>query len=126
VCLVHANMTAVVHVLPLSQPLPHNQGFYDDLAAAERHDLLSDTDHGGHHGRPRSPENQVTAGIGEISATAGGSETLSVMRFMRPKTVIHAGETVLTELPFINNNTSGVNLVEYLAGRSCGDSPSTP
>jgi plastocyanin len=104
VCLVHANMTAVVHVLELSQPLPHDQDFYDEQAAEERHDLLSDTDHDGDHDgdherdadsdRPRSRENQVTAGTGEIAATAGGSETLSLMRFKHPTTVIHVGETV--------------------------------
>lgn len=104
VCLVHANMTAVVHVLPLSEPLPHDQDFYDDQAAQQRHDLLSDTDKGtDHYGgdherhdsdRTRSPENQVTAGIGEIVATPGGSQTVSVMRFEEPTKVIHAGETL--------------------------------
>ncbi len=103
VCLVHANMTAVVHVLPLSEPLPHDQDFYDDQAAQQRHDLLSDTDKGTDHDgdherddsdRTRSPENQVTAGIGEIVATPGGSQTVSVMRFEEPTKVIHAGETL--------------------------------
>jgi len=93
VCIVHANMTAVVHVLNLAEPLPHDQDFYDDEAADERHELLSDTEHDVDH-RPGTPQNQVTAGIGEISATAGGHETLSIMRFIRPKTVIHVGETV--------------------------------
>jgi plastocyanin len=36
----------------------------------------------------------VTAGIGEISATAGGTQTLSVMRFLGDKIVIRAGDTV--------------------------------
>ncbi len=91
VCLVHANMTAVVHVLDLSQPLPHNQEFYDEQAEERAEALLSDTDHDGDHD---SDHAGVTAGIGEISATAGGSETLSVMRFKHDTTVIHAGETV--------------------------------
>src|SRR5712692_1257937 len=103
VCLVHANMTAVVHVLPLSEPLPHDQDFYDDQAAQQRHDLLFDTDKGTDHDgdherddsdRTRSPENKVTAGIGEIVATPGGSQTVSVMRFEEPTKVIHAGETL--------------------------------
>jgi plastocyanin len=103
VCLVHANMTGVVHVLSLSQPLPHDQDFYDDQAAEMRHDLLSGTDkgtdHDGNHerddsDRTRSPENQVTAGIAEISATAGGSQTVALMRFVEPTIVVHAGETV--------------------------------
>ena len=99
VCLVHPNMTAVVHVLDRSQPLPHDQLFYDDQASDEGHDLLSDdrhdTDHDQHeeHKQPGSGQG-VTAGIGKVSATAGGSETLSVMRFLHESTVIHAGETV--------------------------------
>ena len=36
----------------------------------------------------------VTAGIGEVTATAGGSDTLSVMRFLDGSVVIHAGDTV--------------------------------
>jgi len=94
VCLVHANMTAAVHVLDLSKPLPHDQEFYDEQAEEVAEALLSDTDHHGDHERHDSDGAAVTAGIGEVSATAGGSETLSVMRFKRPVTVIHAGETV--------------------------------
>jgi plastocyanin len=87
-------MTGVVHVLDLSQPLPHDQEFYDEQAEERADALLSDTDHDGDHERHDSGDAAVTAGIGEVSATAGGSETLSVMRFKRPVTVIHAGETV--------------------------------
>ncbi len=105
VCLVHPNMTGVVHVLGLSALLPHDQDFYDDQAEDQREALLSDRDNEGDHegGHERddldsdsehSHGNEVTAGIGEISATAGGSDTLSVMRFIRSRTVIHAGETV--------------------------------
>jgi hypothetical protein len=36
----------------------------------------------------------VTVGIGEISATPGGSQTLSVVRFIDDKIEIHAGQTV--------------------------------
>jgi plastocyanin len=36
----------------------------------------------------------VTAGIGEISATAGGTNTLSVMRFLPHQINIRAGDTV--------------------------------
>jgi plastocyanin len=99
VCLVHENMTGVVHVLDLALPLPHSQRFYDDKAADERKDLLLDRDGDGdgeqgdsmheHSGR-----NLVTAGIGEVVATAGGSDTLSVLRFMQHDKVIHAGQTI--------------------------------
>ncbi len=98
VCLVHPNMTGVVHVLALSALLPHDQDFYDDQAEDQREALLSDE--GGHEREDldsdseHSHGNEVTAGIGEISATAGGSDSLSVMRFMQSRTLIHAGETV--------------------------------
>lgn len=101
VCLVHPSMNGVVHVLDPSQPLPHNQDFYDDQAAAERRDLLSDRDRDGDHDqddlgshRAHSHGNVVTTGIGEIVATPGGPQTLSVMRFLEPTKVIHVGETV--------------------------------
>jgi plastocyanin len=99
VCLVHENMTGVIHVLDLSQPLPHDQAFYGDQAADERNDLLSDTDHDKDHGEHdsdhhHSAANGVTTGIGEVVATGGGSQTLSILRFLEPTKVIHAGETV--------------------------------
>jgi plastocyanin len=101
VCLVHASMTGTVHVLDRSLALPHNQDFYDDQAEKERRDLLSDRDlrsdrdrddwdvHRSHiHG------SEVSAGTGEVVATPGGTQNLSVMRFTEPTKVIHAGETV--------------------------------
>jgi plastocyanin len=103
VCLFHENMTGVVHVLKADAPLPHNQDFYDRQAADQRRDLLSDRDgrlvaacqqhgEGAAHDSLKAPV--VTAGIGEISATAGGSQTLSVVRFLDDKLVIRAGDTV--------------------------------
>lgn len=99
VCLVHASMTGVVHVLDLAQPLPHEQDFYDAQAAEQRKALLSDDDdhdrghqHDSDHGR--SGGNTVIAGTGEITANGGGFQTLIVARFMEPTKVIHAGETV--------------------------------
>jgi plastocyanin len=104
VCLVHERMTGAVHVLDLSQLLPHDQDFYDRQAADQRRDLLSDRDghleeacrqHGdlGEH-HHSIDAHLVTVGVGEISATAGGSQTLSVVRFIDDKIVIHAGQTV--------------------------------
>jgi plastocyanin len=95
VCLVHNNMTGIVHVLNVSQPLPHTQAFYDRLAVAEARNLITDNDH--IHSQSLAQHfsrNDVTAGIGEIVATAGGQQTLSVVRFIRATTVIHVGETV--------------------------------
>jgi plastocyanin len=102
VCLFHPNMTGVVHVLEATQELPHDQDFYDRQAADQRRDLLSDRDgvvaacqqHGECAAHDSLKARVVTAGIGEISATAGGSQTLSVVRFIDDKIVIRAGDTV--------------------------------
>ena len=80
VCLVHENMTGVVHVLALSKALPHGPEFYRDAADDLARELLSDVDadndhdhrlpgreeHDGHH--------HVAVGRGEISSTPGGSK----------------------------------------------------
>ncbi|HZP17973.1 MAG TPA: plastocyanin/azurin family copper-binding protein, partial [Terriglobales bacterium] len=79
VCLAHPNMTATIHVLPSSTPLPHDQAFYDKEAARERAGLLSDAMALGHN---HSGPNQVTAGVGHIIGNGGGTQTASVMRFM--------------------------------------------
>jgi plastocyanin len=103
VCLFHSNMTGVVHVLEATEKLPHDQDFYDRQAANQRRDLLSDRDgglvaacqqHGGCAARDSLKVRVVTAGIGEISATAGGTQTLSVVRFMDDQIHIRAGDTV--------------------------------
>ena len=99
VCLIHASMTGVVHVLGMSETLPHNQAFYDDQAVDEGRDLLSDRDHDGHdwdddRGDWRSPRNAVTAGIGEVVATGGGTSYLAVMRFLKGTIKVHVGDTV--------------------------------
>jgi plastocyanin len=102
-CLFHPNMTGVVHVLKKDAQLPHNQAFYDRQAADQRRDLLSDRDGGlvaacQDHGECAAHDSLkarvVTAGIGEISATAGGSQTLSVVRFLDDNIQIRAGDTV--------------------------------
>jgi plastocyanin len=92
VCLVHPDMTGVVHVLDRGKPLPHNQIFYDAEAAAQARTLLSDRD-GGVDNIPSAP-GKVMAGVGEISTTAAGSQTLSVLRFIGHDMVIRAGQTV--------------------------------
>jgi len=96
-CLVHPNMTGTIHVFALSRRLPHSQDFYNQRAEDERKDLLLDpidADAGSDNQPNRNHVHGVAAGIGEVSATAGGSETLSVMRFLQPNFEIHAGQTV--------------------------------
>ena len=92
VCLVHTDMTGTIHVLDASQPLPHDQAFYDRVAQAETKHLLEDRDTGAptHH----HSANTVTVGHGEIAATGGGSDSLSVMRFTDPDITVHAGDTI--------------------------------
>jgi plastocyanin len=92
VCLVHADMTGTIHVLDASQPLPHDQAFYDRVAQSEGKDLLGDQDAGAskHH----HSGNTVTVGHGEIAATGGGSDSLSVMRFINPDITVHVGGTI--------------------------------
>src|SRR5205823_1389212 len=41
-CLVHANMDGRIHVLPVSEPLPHTQAFYYEQAASRSEELLSE------------------------------------------------------------------------------------
>lgn len=91
VCLVHENMTGVVHVLDPLSPLPFEQPDYDNQAAEQGRDLLTDRDgHAGHDGRAPA----VVAGTGEVTATGGGSMTLSVMRFNHDTITVHVGDTV--------------------------------
>jgi plastocyanin len=91
VCLAHPNMTATIHVLALGTPLPHDQGFYDKQAERQSDELLSD-DMESEHRRHRT--NDVIAGVGHIVGNTGGTQTVSVMRFMEATKVVHVGETV--------------------------------
>jgi plastocyanin len=103
-CLVHPHMTGVIHVLAANAALPHDQYFYDEQAEKQTHALLKDADQDKeHHSHEQMDDmvsarvlhgNGVAAGIGEINATAGGFQSLSVQRFLRGTIEIHAGETV--------------------------------
>jgi len=93
VCLVHEDMTGVVHVLDTNVPLPHDQRFYDHEAAREAQDLLSAPDLMNGHKHDGGP-NAVAAGVGKVMANGGGHDTVSLMRFSQPELVIHAGQTV--------------------------------
>ena len=93
VCLVHPDMTAVVHVLDTSVPLPHDQSFYDKEAAEQAQELLAELNQGQAHHRAVSP-NAVVVGAGKTLANGGGHNTISLMRFVQPELVIHAGATV--------------------------------
>ena len=97
-CLVHPDMTGVVHVLPLTATLPHNQGFYDDAAKAEKQALLNDNDPPANvngNGASSSSSNSVIAGTGEIVATTGGRQYRAVVRFLSGTIHVHVGDTVV-------------------------------
>lgn len=93
-CLVHQDMTGVVHVLAASAPLPHDQAFYDDQADHETQQLLSDEGLTGHHHDDEDSANTITVGVGKVVAGGGGHQTVSLMRFIDSELVIHAGDTV--------------------------------
>src|SRR5206468_7958101 len=86
-------MTVQLIVLYTSAALPHDQSLHDQPAAREPHTLLPSPDifTGHHHDRPPQV---IAAGIGKIVATAGGHQTVSLMRFLEPELLVHAGDTV--------------------------------
>lgn len=91
-CLVHEDMTGVVHVLDSSVPLPHDQSFYDREGAELARNLLAAHGIMGHH--HDGSANTVDVGIGKVVANAGGHQTVAILRFIEPELVIRAGATV--------------------------------
>jgi len=96
VCLVHANMAGAVHVLQQSEALPYQQAFYDDQASTQGAGLLKDGAIQLGLLKARAPQNplQVNAGIGEIVATGGGTNTVSIYRYTPESIVVNVGDTV--------------------------------
>ena len=97
VCLVHVRMTGAIHVLPVSEILPHDQAFYDRAADVERTGLLSEANALNGDGNGETVENSanpVTAGVAAIHSNGGGSQTVSVMRFFGGNTFVRVGDTV--------------------------------
>ncbi|HLJ14351.1 MAG TPA: plastocyanin/azurin family copper-binding protein [Bryobacteraceae bacterium] len=109
VCLVHADMTGVVHVLNLSAALPYDQASYDHEAQGEQTLLLGDASRLEGRGTPGGDDQAVAVGIGEIVTTTGvGSQTASLMRFLRGTIVVRVGDTVeFTSLdPSVNHTVT--------------------
>jgi plastocyanin len=104
ICLVHPHMTGVIHVLGQTARLPHDQYFYNELAESQTHSLLSDADQDkDHHSHEHMKDmvaarvmhaNGVAAGVGEMNQTAGGFQSLSVVRFLKENIDVHVGDTV--------------------------------
>jgi plastocyanin len=99
VCLVHADMTGLIHVLNPSESVPHDQGFFDRQAQREQALLLAEAARLQGRGAPadedRSGSPAAAAGIGQIITTTGaGSHTAALMRFVPDTIVMHVGDTV--------------------------------
>lgn len=102
VCLVHSDMNGVIHVLQNSYPndpfyaasLPYDQFDYDRQARDEARDLLTDSDTPREERADFPPSANVVLMTGEVAATAGGRQYISVVRFLPGTIQIHAGETV--------------------------------
>ena len=94
VCLLHADMTGLVHSLNVSEPLPHDQVYYDRIVQNERAHLLSNASR--LRGSAEEGESgQVAAGVGIVLTTSGaGSSTASLMRFLTRMIVVSVGDTV--------------------------------
>jgi plastocyanin len=113
VCLFHSDMTGQVHVLDVSQSLPHNQDFYDRQAHREQALLLAAASGLQGEGTPSAldgAQNSVAAGSGQITTTTGaGSVTISLMRFVRDTILVHVGDTV----EWVNLNPSVNHTVTF-------------
>jgi plastocyanin len=99
VCLIHADMTGVVHVVNPAAALPHDADFYAHEADRQRAAMLADAS--GLAKRSALPDADdggsahVAAGIGAVvTMTGAGSETASLMRFERRIIVVNVGDTV--------------------------------
>jgi plastocyanin len=121
VCLVHVDQTGVVHVLDVTEALPHDQDFYDREARRQRAELIGAASRLAGRGvsgdEDRTQSGHVTAGIGEIvTTTGGGSQVASVMRFLRDTIVVRVGDTV----EWTNLDPSIPHVVTF------GDEPTDP
>jgi plastocyanin len=113
VCLLHPDMTGVVHVFNASESLPHDQEFYNRQAQRERTLLLGKGSRMQVRSFAAAEDRLQTAdlavGAGEVVTTTGaGSQTISLMRFFRQTIVVRVGDTVeWTSLdPSINHTVS--------------------
>ncbi len=136
VCIVHPQMFGTIHVLADTEILPYDQAFYDQQAEDERRALLDDRDRptgeAHHHSMSGMMSASairrtkgVVAGYGEIDATPGGQESLSVVRFIEGTVEIHAGDTVewANSDPIIGHTVTFGTEPADLFDPSCGPSP---
>ena len=94
VCLIHTNMNGTVHVLDKSALLPYKQSDYVKQARDQAEDILRDADNPKEEQRDFSPSQNEVIMTGEVVATGGGRQYLTISRFFNGTTYVHAGETV--------------------------------
>ncbi len=98
VCLIHADMTGVVHVVDAAAALPHDQDFYDREAQRARVLLVADAAALGQQNRGNGDDGAggpVAAGLGAVvTMTGAGAQTASHMRFEQRTIVVRVGDTV--------------------------------
>ena len=94
VCLIHSDMTGVVHVLAAHTAYPNSQEFYDDEARDQAHDLINDADTPTEERNdfPRSEHEVIMTG--ELAATGGGKQYLAIMRYFPTTITVHVNDTV--------------------------------
>lgn len=111
VCLIHADMTGVIHVVDPSAALPHDQAFYDRQTKRVGATLLADAASLAQRDSLTADDalHAVAVGVGAIETMSGaGAQTASFMRFLRPTITVNVGDTVVwTSLdPSINHTVT--------------------
>jgi plastocyanin len=95
-CLVHKDMTGTVHVLSAATPLPYKRQYYVDAARDQTNDMLKDTDRDD-HGKGDNPGDGGKYEVitwGEVRATGGGRQYMTIMRFLPSTIYVPVGATV--------------------------------
>jgi plastocyanin len=116
VCLIHANMNGTVHVLSETAPLPYLQWDYDRQARDEARDILRDADTPREETNDFRPSENEVIMTGEVTATAGGRQYLTILRFFNKTIRVHVGDTV----EWVNLDPTEPHTVTF------GDEPANP
>jgi len=117
VCLIHSDMTGVVHVAAPSTTYPHDQSFYNNQGLNEAQTLLNTLPT-----PPVVPADQVLM-TSVLSATGGGKQYLALMRFFPQTITVNVGDTV----QWTNDGADEPHTVTFLpAGGTEPPAPVTP
>jgi plastocyanin len=97
VCLLHADMTGIIHVVGPSGTLPYAQADYNQRAASQKARLLAygfRTEISETLPLGQTQKGAVAAGIGTIVSTGAGSQTASLNLFLPGAIFVNVGDTV--------------------------------